>query len=129
MICCISILLFHLLSCSFVPPQELNVDISSSGKKLVLSQYGILTITLEYDATSGSIWIEKTNIRDSFILELKDHKYIPADTPTPGTTGSEIWIFEAPNPGTTGLSLEYRAPYQSALVYKTFDLTISIAKK
>lgn len=102
---------------------------SYSGKEVVLSQFGPLTVTLESDNPSGSIWIEKANIRDNSVLELKDHKYIPAESPTPGSSGSEVWIFEAPHPGKTRLSMEYRAPYPGSIVYKTFDLTVRVVGK
>jgi predicted secreted protein len=129
LICLISIFVFSLSACSFVPANDIQADMSYSGKEVVLSQYGPLTVTLESDNPSGSIWIEKANVRDSFILELKDHKYIQAETPTPGVTGSEVWIFEAPHPGITRFSMEYRAPYPGAIVYKTFDLTVRVVRK
>jgi predicted secreted protein len=121
--------IFSLSACSFVPANEIKADLSYSGKEVTLSQFGPLTVTLESDNPSGSIWIEKANIRDSLILELKDHKYIPAETPIPGATGSEIWIFNSPHPGKTSLSMEYRAPYTGAIIYKTFDLTVKVVGK
>jgi predicted secreted protein len=118
-----------LASCSFIPSNDIKADMSYSGKSVVLSQFGTLTVTLESDIYSGSVWLEKSNVRDGLVLELNDHKYIAAESSAPGTTGSDIWILDGSNPGTTSISLQYRAPDSDAIIYKTFNLTVRVVGK
>jgi hypothetical protein len=61
-------------ACSSIPSNDIKADISYSGKSVVFSQFATLTITLESDNFSGNVWLEKANVRDGLILELKDHK-------------------------------------------------------
>ena len=69
---------------------------------------GELTVTLGSNPTTGYQWLEDAEISDESIVQQTSHKFIgPGIDKPPGTSGEEVWTFEAVQRGTTTILLEY----------------------
>jgi inhibitor of cysteine peptidase len=128
LVCLTTAVLFSLLACSSsAAPEELSVDIASSGKEVTLAAGGMLTVTLESNITTGYSWNENANIGDKTVMQQTDHKYQPPATAIPGAGGKEVWTFKALKAGQSTISMEYRRPFDpTAAPAKTFSLTLVV---
>jgi len=69
---------------------------------------GELTVTLGSNPTTGYQWLEDAEISDESIVQQTSHIFIgPGIDKPPGTSGEEVWTFEALQRGTTTILLEY----------------------
>ena len=121
------VILSGLLACSPGAPEELSVDITSSGKDVALTAGGILTITLDSNPATGYSWTENANISDRTVARQTDHKYQPPATSALGAGGKEIWTFKALKSGTSTISMEYRRSFETGVApVKTFTLSLVV---
>ena len=124
---CLFTVSLSLVSCLSTAPNELSVDIASSGKEVTLAAGGTLTVTLESNITTGYSWNENANIGDKTVIQQTDHKYQPPATAIPGAGGNEVWTFKALRAGKSLISMEYRRPFEpNAPAAKTFTLTVVV---
>jgi len=69
---------------------------------------GELTVTLGSNPTTGHQWLEEAKISDETIIRQVSHMFVgPGIEKPPGTSGEEVWTFEALQRGTTTILLEY----------------------
>ena len=121
------IILSGLLACSPGAPEELSVDITSSGKEVALDAGGTLTITLDSNPTTGYSWNENADISDKTIAQQTGHKYQPPASSALGAGGKEIWTFKALKSGTSTISMGYRRPFEKGIApAKTFTLSLVV---
>ncbi len=67
-----------------------------------------LTVTLGSNPTTGYQWLEDAEISDESIVQQTSHKFVgPGIDKPPGTSGEEVWTFEALQRGTSTILLEY----------------------
>ena len=120
-----------LLSCSSTPKQ-VSVDASYKGKEVPIAVGGLLTVTLESNASTGFQW-ELKEISDETVLKQVDDKYEGASAksndapPTVGAPGKEIWTFKALEKGKSTVSMKYSQPWEGGeKAAETFDLTVVV---
>ena len=68
-----------------------------------------LTLTLGSNPTTGFQWSEEAQISDATVLKQIGHEFIGPESeppPPPGTSGQEVWTFEALKTGTSTVSME-----------------------
>jgi hypothetical protein len=107
-------------ACSFIPPRDLSVDDTYSGKQVKVSQYGTLTITLQSDSITGPGWSDKANIEDITVVEQTDHKILPLKN-------QEVWTFNTLTSGHSTIYLESRLLSQTAgAPLKSFTLELTV---
>lgn len=107
-------------------PNDVSVNESSSGKQVELFVGGILTVTLDSNATTGYSW-ELTGISDTGVLEKTDNKYEAPTSGLMGAGGKEVWTFKALKAGTTTLSMDYSQPWVGGQKgSNSFSLTIVV---
>ena len=75
---------------------------------------GELTVTLGSNPTTGYQWSENTEISDESIIKQVSHKFVAPETDVPGTSGKEVWTFEALKKGTVTILLEYSRSWNDA---------------
>lgn len=122
--------LLVLVACSFIPPKDISVNDSYSGKEVKVAQYGTLTITLESDPVLWASWSEKAKVEDYTVITQTSHKYIPPDAMEAGVPSHDVWTFNAISAGQSKIYLEYRQPYETAgPPVKDFDLTVIVMKQ
>lgn len=74
---------------------------------------GELTVTLGSNPTTGYQWSEFAEISDETIVQQTSHKLVLKDyveSPPPGDSCEEVWVFKALNRGTTTILLKYSRP-------------------
>ena len=126
-ICLMTAVLLSLPACSSAVTKQISVDISSSGKDIIMAAGDTLTITLESNATTGYSWNENANIGDITVVQQTDHKYQPPATTIPGAGGNEIWNLKVLKAGESTISMEYRRVFEpNAAPANTFTLTVIV---
>ena len=73
-----------------------------------------LTVTLGSNPTTGFQWSELAEISDETVIRQVSHMYVGKEyetPPPPGTSGEEVWTFEALKEGTVTTFLEYSRPW------------------
>ncbi len=76
---------------------------------------GELTVTLGSNPTTGYQWSEDAEITDETILQQVSHEFVgPGIDEPPGTSGEDVWVFEARKRGTTTILLEYSRSWNDA---------------
>jgi len=73
-----------------------------------------LTVTLGSNPTTGFRWSELAEISDETVIRQVSHMYVGKEyetPPPPGTSGEEVWTFEALKEGTVTTFLEYSRPW------------------
>ena len=73
-----------------------------------------LMVTLGSNPTTGFQWSELAEISDETVIRQVSHMYVGKEyetPPPPGTSGEEIWTFEALKEGTVTTFLEYSRPW------------------
>lgn len=64
--------------------------------------------------TTGFQWSELAEISDETVIRQVSHMYVGKEyktPPPPGTSGEEVWTFEALKEGTVTTFLEYSRPW------------------
>lgn len=101
--------------------ENINVDLSWSGKQVEMSVGDSLSVTLPSDPRIGYSW--SSWVSDESILQQSEHEYIGQV----GAGGKEIWTFKALTEGTCTIEMEYRPPQEEdATPAQTFDLAVNI---
>ena len=89
-----------------------------------------LTVTLGSNPTTGFQWSEVAEISDETIIQQVSHEYVGEEyetPPPPGTSGKEVWTFEALKKGTITIFLEYSRPWiEEDIGYWTATITVTI---
>jgi len=73
-----------------------------------------LVVTLGSNPTTGFQWSELAEISDETVIRQVSHMYVGKEyetPPPPGTSGEEVWTFEALKEGTVTTFLEYSRPW------------------
>lgn len=127
-IICVAIAtLLCLFACSSAAPNQVSVDESYSGGDVDIAIEGLLTVTLESNATTGFQW-ELAGTTDPSVLEKLSNEYeAPEAVSPPGTGGKEVWIFKAIKKGKSTISMEYSRPWEGGeKAAQTFTLTVVV---
>lgn len=122
-----AVVLLSPFACRSAPPNEVSIDVTSSGKEVTVPYGTILTVTLESNMTTGYRWTENAKIGDSTVLQQTDHKYQPPGNSLLGAAGKEVWTFKTLNTGRSTVSMEYsRHSDATAVPAKTFIATFVV---
>ena len=87
-----------------------------------------LTVTLGSNPTTGAQWSEDAEISDESVVQQTSHIFIgPGIEKPPGTSGEEVWTFEALKKGTATINMEYSRPWiEEDASYRTVTITVNI---
>jgi predicted secreted protein len=129
-------MLLCLLACSSEAAVEVNCDEFRAQKhitsRLEVNAGETFAVTLCSNPSTGFSWQEKAQISDQGVLQQISHKYVAPDAnsskpPAPGSSGVEIWTFEALEKGNTIVSMEYERPWQGGEKGEwTYKLTVVV---
>lgn len=108
-----------LASCSFVPPKELQVDETYSGKEVTLSAFATLTVTLPSDPSSRYQWDQQASISNTDVLQQASYQFKSA-------AGTDVWTFTALQAGTATILLKYRLLSDPSFSAETFNLKVVV---
>jgi len=101
--------------------QEVQVNVGDS-----------FQVSLCSNPTTGFQWSESAQISDQSVVEQTGHEFVPPQAesgqpPAPGTSGKEIWTFQALETGTTTISMEYSRPWEGGEKGEwTFTLNVTV---
>ena len=108
-------------------PNDVAVSESSSGKQVNVVVNGIITVTLDSNATTGYSW-EIKDIQETSgqrILQKIDNKYVASTGGAIGAGGKEVWTFTVLVAGKSTLTMDYSQPWVGGQKdARTFTLTV-----
>jgi inhibitor of cysteine peptidase len=107
-------------------PKQVSLDDSSSGTQTEIATGGLVTVTLDSNATTGYSW-ELTGISDNNVLQKTDNTYEAPTSSLIGAGGKEVWTFTALNAGKATINMSYSQPWAGGQKgTKTYTLTVTV---
>jgi predicted secreted protein len=111
-------------------PTFTTIPITPSGRQVVLSVGGTLTLTLESNASTGYAW-RLDSISDPAVVAYVSNEYVPpepveGDMMIVGAPGEEVWKFRATASGQATIKMSYVGPGTGGEVARTLTVTVIV---
>ncbi len=107
-------------------PEAVEYTIGDSGKIATLKMGEEMTLALESNPSTGFFWAF-TQSPDANILTYSDVQFEPAPA-SPGSPGTDRWLFTPVAPGTTTFELAYAQPGSTATPDKFMSMTVIVTE-
>lgn len=108
---------------SFMNQKHITDEVTIVG----IADGGSFTVILCSNPTTGFEWSEAAQISDTAVLQQVAHKYVAPDSEMVGSSGKEVWTFQALKDGTSTISMEYSRPWEGGEKGEwTYTLTVTV---
>jgi len=102
------------------------VNVSESGKQIILSPGDSLVVTLDSNPSTGFAW-SISGITDEAVIDDVGNEFVGADTGMIGAGGQEVWTFQAGDKGTSTIEMQYSRSWETGVEpAATFSVTVVV---